>query len=195
MIESVYNSKSHITSDPFRVCFCNSYRIPDCSVDMSVNAVRGRPFNLSVVTVGQGNYNTVPSSVHISLDTTTQFPPDQSIQATKNSCSNITYKLFTPNNFTTLVLYPDGPCRDVGIAHCEVKVTFLPCPDGFMLAGSECICEDRLQKYTTGNCTVERSLIERDGNTFWIGALYSNDSFEGLIIHPAACPVDFCGES
>ena len=188
-----YNDTSHITSDPYRVCFCDIDGFVDCSLHNSVNTVRGKKFSLSVVTVGQGN-NTVPSSVRIDLDTSIQFPADQSIQATKHTCTNITYSLFSSNNFTILTLYPDGPCRDIGIARREIEVTFLPCPDGFMLSGSECICEERLQHFTT-SCSVDDSKIQRSRNTFWIRALYSNDTYEGLIIHPAGCPAQYCMET
>ena len=145
---SLNHTVAPISSDPYRVCFCNSNGLPNCSLDMSVNTIRGRELKFSVVTVGQGNY-TVPSSVRVTLDTDIHLDQTQTIQNTGYSCTDISYRLFSVENFTALVLYPDGPCRDVGLARREISVTFLPCPNGFMLSRSKCVCEERLQLHTT----------------------------------------------
>lgn len=182
-----------ISSDPYRVCFCNSNGLPNCSLDMSVKTIRGREFKFSVVTVGQGNY-TVPSSVRVTLDTNIRLNPNQTIQNTGYTCTDINYRLFSIDNFTTLVLYPEGPCRDVGFARREISVVFLPCPNGFMLSESECICEERLQPHTK-DCSVDDNSIQRIGNLFWIGAQLSNGTYDGLIIHHGGCPLDFCKDT
>lgn len=72
----------------------------------------------------------------------------------------------------------------------ELSIKFLPCPDGFSLKGSECTCDENLQKYTT-NCGENDDSIERLSNTFWMGTLYENWSYEGLILH-SSCPLDYC---
>ena len=180
---------STIASDPLQVCFCDN-GAPDCTIERSVQTVTGRAFSLSLVTVGQGNF-TVPSSVRVSLDGRFRLDPAQNIQETRKTCANVTYALYSNELALPFVLYPDGPCRDIGIARREVQVTFLPCPDGFMLSGVECVCEERLQPYTT-NCNVNDSSIERKENNFWMKALYSNGTYQGLVIHPSRCPFDHC---
>ena len=60
-----------------------------------------------------------------------------------------------------------------------------------MLSGVECVCEERLQLYMT-NCNVSDSSIERKENNFWMKALYSNGTYQGLVIHPSRCPFDYC---
>ena len=187
---SLNDTVAPISSDPYRVCFCNNNGLPNCSLDMSVNTIRGRELKFSVVSVGQGNY-TVPSSVRVTLDTNIHIDPPQTIQNTGYTCTDINYRLFSVENSTSLILYPEGPCRDVGLARREISVIFLPCPNGFILSGSECVCEERLQPYTT-NCSVDDNSIQRIGNLFWIGAQYSNETYDGLIIHHGGCPVDFC---
>ena len=96
-----------------------------------------------------------------------------------------------------MTLFPDnGPCRDFGIGRTLINVTFLPCPNGFFKNGSECVCEESLQRFNVF-CNVDdfsfewRSASER----FWVGALYENDSnessYQGLIRH-RGCPFDYC---
>ena len=188
-IENKDNLTSIIASDPFQVCFCDS-GVPDCTIERSIQTVTGRAFSLSLVTVGQGNF-TVPSSVRVSLDGRFLLDPAQNIQETKKICTNVSYTLFSNELSLPFVLYPDGPCRDVGISRCVVQVTFLPCPDGFMFSGIQCVCEERLQPYTT-NCNVSDNSIERRENNFWMKALYSNGTYQGLLIHSSRCPFDYC---
>ena len=183
------NVISRIASEPFHVCFCEN-GVPNCTLDLSVETVTGKEISFSVVTVGQGNF-TVPSSVRVSLDTNVQLDPVQNIQGTRNTCTNIKYRFFSSKQMISLSLYPDGPCRDIGIARREVVVTFLPCPDGFMLSGSECTCEERLQVYNV-NCSVDDDLFERSHNNFWMKALYNDTAYKGLILHKRGCPFEFC---
>ena len=182
------NVTSHISSDPIQICRCSENSIM-CSESTDIETVRGKQFTLMVVTVGQ-NEGIVPSSVRTSLDNNVKISPVQRIQDTKKSCTPIRYRLSSETNTTKLVLFPDGPCRDTGNARFEVDVKFLPCPDGFALEGSDCVCDKRLQRYTT-NCSVDNNYIVRDANTFWMGALYDNGTYAGLILH-SGCPFDYC---
>ena len=180
---------SRVTSDPFRVCFCVN-EAPNCTLDLSAETITGKEISFSVVTVGQGNF-TVPSSVRVSLDTNVQLDPIQNIQRTKDTCTNIKYRLFSPKLMISLSLYPDGPCRDIGIALREVIVTFLPCPDGFMLSDSVCTCEERLQVYNV-TCSVDDNSFERSQDNFWMTTLYNDTTYKGLILHRRGCPFDYC---
>ena len=188
-ISDIDNELFSVSSDPFRVCFCTN-GIPNCTLNMSVQTVTGREFIFSAIAVGQGNF-IVPSSIRVDLDTNVRLDPVQNIQQTGQTCTDIRYRLHSAEDSVSLVLYPDGPCRDIGIARREVKVTLLPCPEGFMKSGSECVCEERLQAYTT-DCSIDDSSIGRSHNNFWVEALYSNQSYEGLILHRLGCPFDYC---
>ena len=92
-----------------------------------------------------------------------------------------------------MILFPDGPCRDTGIAHREVKVSFLPCPDGFILVDKECMCDRRLTAFNV-SCNVDTKTIKREENNFWMMAVYENSSYQGLLLHISRCPFDFCVE-
>ena len=179
---------SDISSDPLQVCFCEGDSL-ECK-DYKRAIVTGREFTLHAVIVGQ-NKGIVPSSVRTSLSNSVEINVTQRTQSTGKECTPITYRLFSNSSTTNLTLFPDnGPCRDIGISRREINIEFLPCPDGFTLSGLECVCEDRLQRYTT-NCNVDDSSVERSSNTFWMGAVYNNETYEGLILH-SGCPFDNC---
>ena len=184
---SVDNVTSNISSDPLQICFCEN-GIPYCN-HKEINIVRGKEFTLMALIVGQ-NYGVVPSSVRTSLDNDIQISTTQRIQDVGKECTPISYRLSSSKNAITLVLFPDGPCRDARISRREIIINFLPCPDGFTLDGSECVCEERLRKYTT-SCNVDDNSIQRASNTFWMGAVYENKTFRGLILH-SGCPFDYC---
>ena len=128
------------------------------------------------------------------MDTTVRINPVQQIQQTGALCTDLNYQIHSAKDSALLVLYPEGPCRDIGIARREINITFLPCPVGFVKSDSECICEERLQLFTT-NCSVDDNSIERNHNNFWAEALYINQTYSGLVIHPAGCPFEYCVEN
>ena len=183
------NVTSDISSDPFQVCLCMNNSL-NCS-DQEIETIRGKEFTLQAVTVGQNN-GTIPSSVRIALNNTIEINATQRIQNTDKVCTTLTYRLSTDNDTTTVILFPgDGPCRDTGCSGREIRVKFLPCPDGFMLDGLRCTCDERLLPFTT-NCSIDDASIKRSSNTFWIGTVYNNGSYEGLILHSGSCPLDYC---
>ena len=193
-ISAIDDMTSAISSEPFRVCFCNN-GLPICEMNLTVATVRGKLFTLSAVTVGQGNYS-VPSSIKADFrnSTAARINQLQRVQDSGNICTDISYRVFSDEKFVTLILFPDGPCRDTGIARREIRITFLPCPDGFVDSGSECICDNRLDAFDT-SCNVDKGTIGRVKNNFWVMALYENSSYNGLLIHRARCPLDFCTET
>ena len=187
------NTTSNVSSDPLQVCICESDGL-ECD-RIKTEIVVGREFTFPAVIVGQG-LGAFPSAVRISLDSDAQLgSPLHRIQSTGKACTNITYSLFSEKNNTMVTLFPDnGPCRDLGIGHLRINITFLPCPNGFVKNGSECVCEERLQKFNAV-CYVSTNSIQWTSNRFWMGAIYGNysdeSSYQGLILH-SGCPLDYC---
>ena len=190
-IVAANTSTSNISSDPLQICQCTDNSL-DCSQPREIETIRGKSFTLMVVVVGQHD-GVVPTSVRTSLENDIKVSPSQRIQSTGKECTPITYQLSSDKDSIKLVLFPDGPCRDTGDSRTEIDITFLPCPDGFTLEGSDCVCEERLQRYTT-NCSVDVGYIARDANTFWMGTIYVNESYGGLILH-SSCPFDYCTDA
>ena len=166
-IFSIGNMTSAISSEPYRICFCDK-GLPDCEKHVAVSAARGKQFALTAVTVGQGNF-TVPSSIKAdfnNVSTGVQLSPLQHVQDTGHTCTDNVYRIFTANEFVTLILFPDGPCRDSGISHREVNISSLSCPNGFIQDGHECVCDKRLNAFNA-TCDIDRESILRSKNTFW----------------------------
>lgn len=97
------------------------------------------------------------------------------------NCSKFSFNVFSTENSEELILYPDGPCRDTGLARAVVHVTLLPCPDGFSKSDEKCVCEDRLREYGA-ECTVDddASITRKNGYNLWMSGFYKNSSYQGL---------------
>ena len=180
---------SNISSDPFHICLCET-NLPDCSeVTKTLSVYPGETFQVSVVTVGQGN-GIVPAAVKSNMDEG-RLLNSQHIQHTTKKCTILNYTVFSQWTFSQLELYADGPCSTFGD-----KFTFRlnvnhTCPSGFNISREEsaCICDEALQKYTN-HCSITNGLgkikCESD-DRFWIGY----DQSYGLTVHPH-CPLDYC---
>lgn len=183
--------KFSIASVPLKICFCKDGK-PACSSNetKSVRVCRGELFSLSAVAVGQVN-GPAPSTIRTDIDSQVEIKSHQQAQKTDKTCTDLFYRLFTTLSSFTLVLYPDGPCRDTGIARKEVHVTLLPCPDGFNLSrdGTECVCEDTLLRLNA-TCHIDTGSIEISAGK-WLMAIYDNGSYLGMATHPY-CPFSYC---
>ena len=189
------NSGSIISSNPNRVCGCVNGQ-PDCSDTHSpfeVSVYPGQTVGVSLVAVGQRN-GTVPSA------TTAMYDPDngatfgdlQNAQRIDHpTCTELKYTIFSRKQTETFKIHVDSSCGLEGIP-LSVNVTLLKCPIGFTLSNSsnQCVCEERLQKYTS-NCNISNLEITRTvSDDFWVGVDNTNGT-EGLILHPH-CPFDYC---
>ena len=88
-----------------------------------------------------------------------------------------------------MVLYADGPCRDSGSASVIINATILSCPDGFTQKEEVCICDNRLHNYSV-SCSIGKipHLTKAADTKLWVGALYKNATYEGLILG-SPCPI------
>ena len=191
--EHIGNS-SAISSEPFRLCFCDN-KLPDCNLEVpTINARRGELFTVSVAALDQLN-NSIIALVRSYLisglnDTEKLLGNDGLLQKLDNNCTDLHFQVWSPNNLEQLVIYADGPCKDVGNASHTVHITFTECPIGFVLQVDRCVCLPRIQKYTNA-CNIDTGEIERPTN-FWIGLTDNNYSTNsGLILYPN-CPFDYC---
>ena len=112
------------------------------------------------------------------------------LQTLEHGCTDLNFRFWSSNRIEQLVVYVDGPCRDIGTASHTFEIHFFDCPEWFSLQADMCVCHQRLQKYTH-SCNIDTEAIERLTN-FWVGAVYDkNNSFDGLILYPN-CPFDYC---
>ena len=195
-IASDTNETLEFSSNPYEVCFCDNKKISEyCGTQIQLEenfkVITGMEISIWIATVGQFEY-IVPSSIQISPNNDILVSAKQHVQNTTEECTLLKYRLYSNKmKYTRLVLQ----VTDVLYCQIFIKVYFSPCPSGFILDESamKCICDERLQPFTTecGIVSLYSNYIERKTNTFWMGALYDNKTYKGLILHPG-CPFDYC---
>ena len=182
-------TKREISSKPYSLCLCST----DCSpsaVFMQVEVYRGQKFTVPLLAEMQ--YGATATIVTAITSSTARLETYQTSQPLPDYCTPLSYTVYSNDTHEQVVLYPDGPCRDTGLARVVIDVTLLPCPDGFTQSGEICTCEDRLHDYPV-NCTIADTpyLTKTPGLDFWIGASYVNTTYQGLVLG-RSCPAEYC---
>ena len=179
-----------VSSEPYQLCFCEKERWSNCMEPKSVEIYPGQKFHVSLIALDQTKTSVTTEITAVSA--TSRLNSDQSSQILKPECSKLSYNLYSSNDTAQLILYPDGPCRDTGLARAVVNVMFKPCPDGFMKSGENCVCENILNEYNASCSINDNATISRQaGSEFWVRGLYENGTYQGLI-HYKTCPRDYC---
>ena len=188
-----YQGKYALSSEAFTLYICetNSSWI-DCTGSVRISTLRGSMFNVSVVALSQGEAITAPV-ILAEVKTTARLKLNQNSQSIEPKCSTLSYNMYSTEITAHLVIYPDKTCRDTGLAVVTVDVTFEDCPIGFVFSGDQCICEERLWKYTD-QCIIgdDKNYISRKSNDrFWVGFSSNQKLGIGLILCKS-CPPDYC---
>ena len=195
---------SRIASAAVRLCFCTPFENkPDCSYALpQVNVMKGERFNISLVAVDQVNHTVENVIVYSSLNSSESgLGYGQLAQKTTNACTNLSFSISSPHSHERLILYADGPCRNVSRSQSRLSVAFkrCKCPKiGFQpkcndskAVTCECECDSRLYPYITKyDCNYETGMLTRNGN-FWITYIDDQITFSGFIIY-SHCPLDYC---
>ena len=179
-----------ITSEPYQLCFCTNVRQFHCNEMKSIEIYPGQKFHVSLIALDQTDTSVTTEITAISA--ASRLNSDQSSQTLEPECSKLWYNLYSTQDTDQLILYPDGPCRDTGVARAVVNVMFKPCPDGFQKSGENCVCEEILNEYNA-NCTINDNptISRKVGSEFWVQGWYENETYQGLI-HYKTCPRDYC---
>ena len=180
-----------ITSQPFQLINCDS---DDVYFRSSINVYRGQTFTLRMVALGQGK-SIVPTTVTALTSVNARLRLNQSSQHISRHCSEVTYNLYSTEEYEKMTLFPQGLCQTIGQASTYLNVTFRSCPDAFKQSNEICDCEDRLKDYNA-TCQIGDgiSILRYKGIKFWMQALYTrNHSYRGLILYPS-CPAEYCTE-
>lgn len=190
-----FATRSFITSDALKVCFCFGNSINCTERRRMVNVRRGETFSLPIVTVGQFDMP-VPTGVRAYIDGNTAelTPQNHIINGTK--CTIVDFKVFTAQNESSkqLVMFPDGPCGNIAATRTFVDLTIEDCPPGFDLVDTRCTCEERLLTVIKNEtlCNIDTELIERPTNS-WIKPLFDKNlsSYLGFVWNPR-CRTVYC---
>ena len=185
------NTTSNISSDPLRICPCES-NLPNCKSEYNVphTVYPGETFQVPVVAVGQRG-GVVPSRVISSISNAGDTLDSQYLQQqANNTCTALSYAVSSLSQYVEIDLHAEGtPCDD------KLKILLTlnqTCPPGFNLSESHkvCVCEPRLAQYEV-QCNITnglRRITRYSGRQFWVG--YDNQT-DGLVLHPH-CPFDYC---
>ena len=199
------NDTSRIASAAVRLCFCTPFENkPNCSsTPPQVNVMKGERFNISLVAVDQVNHTIENIMVYSSLSSPESgMGYGQLAQKTTNACTNLNFSISSPHSSELLILYAEGPCRNVSRSQSKLSIAFKPCicpKIGFQpkyndsnTVTCECECDSRLHPYITNNeCNYETGMLTRKGN-FWI--TYIDDpttNLSGFVVY-SHCPLDYC---
>ena len=195
---------SRIASAAVRLCFCTPFENkPDCSYALpQVNVMKGERFNISLVAVDQVNHTVENVIVYSSLNSSESgLGYGQLAQKTTNACTNLSFSISSPYSHEQLILYADGPCRNVSrsqsrlsvaFKHCKCpKIGFQPKCNDSKAVTCECECDSRLYPYITKyDCNYETGMLTRNGN-FWITYIDDPTTFSGFVVY-SHCPLDYC---
>ena len=191
-----------VASQPVHVCICGDKtrdRV-DCSYQPPpIRVRRGETFTVSVVAVDQVNH-TVAANIITSLSSSSEggLGEGQQTQTANETCTDLTFNVFSPHDIETLTLYADGPCGNADLSTRLLTVEFLncTCPIGLEpITNSrsetrcECDCDSDISAYLS-SCNSTTGALTRSTTNAWI--TYVNDTDPpGFIIHPN-CPFDYC---
>ena len=185
-----------ISSQPVRICLCDSESEPNCSYQPSIFKVKkGEAFTVPLVAVDQVNYS-VDANIISSLSSQDGgFSEGQQTQSVERTCSNVTFNVFSPHDSETINLFADGPCgrSTLSIRHLKIHFTNCTCPVGFEPLDSktrcDCNCDSELSPHITHCDPTTKSLVRMNTNS-WITHINDTDP-PGYVIHPN-CPLDYC---
>ena len=197
---------SPVSSDPVRVCICSNSK-PECfNASYTVEVHPGEIFQISAVGVGQ-MFGTVPSTIHAQFrQKSTIIRPNfdslQRVQKAEQFCTYLSFTVKSPNAMEDIVLTVDTNVnKNVLLAtyafatdqlfanNAVIHVKLKPCPVGFILSESVCICHPQLQALTI-TCYGNTGKVLREP-PLWINATFINGTPHGFLVHQN-CPFDYC---
>ena len=191
-INNGMHSMSEVTSDPFKICFCDEnfgLNKLDCVTEAHIEVYRGQAFHIPAVGVGQFN-NSSPSIVRtvIPSDQTGELEERQDVQELGRICGFLYYVVRSSENTTQLQISVETTDSNINRQYpATIFVTFLKCPPGLELSSnvSICECEPHLKNYglicDTGTWSFHRPA------SMWVG--YYGE--KQVVIHPN-CPFHYC---
>ena len=199
---------STVSSNPTRVCVCRD-NLPDCSIThYNVTAYPGETFQISAVAVGQMN-GTVPfivQSKFISVNSSSppHLKPLQKTQSVRGTCTSLTYTIISSHQTEEMILAvekldklptqyiiqnPIGNKNSLIFTDLHLHIQLNPCPLGFVLNNSSCICHPQLL-HNEIKCNNDTQTVNRQSPK-WINATFVNTPQYGVLVHNH-CPFDYC---
>ena len=197
------SGQSVIASDPLGVCFCE-YGKRNCKRESVMREVyAGDTFEVPAVVVGQRD-GIVPGTIHATFtDGEDQNIHDladhlQYLQASNQSCTNLTYSILSGRMKEQLALTIENPNIPNALRFHRrftpiINIYLIPCPAGFNLSGipAKCSCASLLAERGY-SCNIHTQTIHRP-RAVWIGcsSKYTSTNNCAVVLH-THCPLDYC---
>ena len=187
---SYVNRSYDITSEAYRLCFCDN-SLPECTQrEMNVTRYSGQTIQVFVTGLDQ-MFMPVPTVINNKYtDELADLGKGEDKHFLKG-CEKITSHVYTSPelNFTTLKIKKTGICKDHSESLLHINTHIKPCPLGFQHKEDRCGCDNRFKKYSfISSCDIDQQLIITKG-TGW----FSYDKTH-LRIHDY-CPLNFCTQN
>ena len=206
-------SISSVSTDPLRVCLCDSDGVPQCNVTHMHHKVHpGEGFMVPTVLTGWDFSNGATTGVVYAEILSTDNPVNTKLDSNSRNghvisiskqCTNLSFSLFsshTPQNATMYITamrmntqnvleYTTRYCIQtpdcVHLAPVFINITLLPCPPGFTLKDEHCTCY--LEHVLFESCSIVNGIGYFSWNrTAWVSIS------DQEIQYNTYCPFDYC---
>ena len=135
--------------------------------------MKNERFVLNVAAVDHVNHMMNATIFDYVTDNQASLGEEQKIQSVGGGCSDIVFSVVSSKETTTLVVYAEGPCKDLGISPLRLFIKFNPCscPLGFeenkaIKHKCICICHHKLKQVLKSiedsNCNSTTLLLMRN---------------------------------
>ena len=193
-----HNILNSTTSEAVRLCPCNLAGKVECGIPITpVKVEKNEKFTLKVAAVDHVNHTMNATIFSYVTDNQASLGEEQKIQSVGANCSDIVFSIVSPKETAALVVYAEGPCKDLGISPLQIFIKFTPCscPLGFeqnkaIKSSCHCICHHKLKQallsIKDSDCNSTTFLLTRNRD-FWISYI-SNTT----LITFEYCPSDYC---
>ena len=174
-----------LSSDPIMLCSCLNTSIECGNLQAGQTVYPGQTILIPIIAVDQLSRPSPSGIVYYICDveeTSSCTTPSMITYTTERYCTNFTLlvKAEKNQNVTSIIyLLPDTSVINYPLS--TTFLTVLPCPFGFTLKNSTCMCCDVLTTCDIATLTVSRNITQ------WIG----KSSNGALAVHPH-CPYDYC---
>lgn len=201
-----------VSSDPVRVCICES-GFPNCNVThFSLGIYPGETFSIQVVAVGQRFGTAVavvtPAFVPLNSSPLGRIMAIQNVQVVQRSCSTLQYTVMSPNNQEILQIVPfeekapkfdpillqNHPDYYLLFQTFNINLQLKGCPIGYLFDQDKqtCSCLPLVSSHGL-SCDFITYRIRRRAQD-WIGTTTIHtlpNKYPGVIIHQY-CPNGYC---
>ena len=175
----VRSIEQNSSSKPVRVCLCIATKQVECGFQpTTITIKKDEKFAMHIAAVDQMNH-TVKAMIHSYLSSNLgSLGEGQQVQSIGSSCENITFSIVSPKQNEEVVVYAEGPCKDLGISPLRIPINFIPCqcPLGFeqykvIKNKCVCVCHYKLKEVfkfiSESDCNTTTLLIRRNRD-FWV---------------------------